>query len=768
MFINESNPSLRTVQVSWFEDKKISTPSGRLVLDQVADIIRNPRCTFLGGKVLQLTTTARKMLDRGDKQAYDHWKGKMPAFTPAGLFGERRAISCCIAETGAALIDFDHLSEDVCQEVLKKAKTLSYVVFAWRSLSRAGIHLLITLPNIGTFKENIEPAQRQVIKDMAIPGLELDKVCKDVSRLCYFNYDPELFVNWDAEPMVLSEEVKASVQTPRRKDVPRRGVVNKPDIRLFMADLERYFNAKMAGLVKGSTATPTVGLAGICNTRGYDEAEAVEACWKQFGSRIGQTEKDFRKDFSFVYRKYADQFASKKDEAPSEGAALAAEAAIDVLEKDIELPVLPKEVYELLPQFFTDVLNLEKREVHEADAAVFGLLPLFGAALSNTEVYEGKWVSPSVYTVVVGKPASGKGVVSQIQFLSALWEHHLQKYYEGNDTQPVHRVGGDITLAKYVEQMCENGVYPLLQHDSEMNAMAKANKNRDTGGYDTVLNKAYEGEDVLRSTKTAGHIVVPHPKLQLSLTGTKGQFFNAFETNENGLTTRLLSYVMPEKVKYKKLLYIEDEDALKEREKAGLQERYERLAASQANRNTPMRFVLSEKHTGKLNRFIQKQLEESSDTPYEESTIIRMRAKVIRIAAILSAVRLFETNGDAELSPLFTGYLTIDDASFQAASRIVGTSLEHTLALQSMLSERSGRKPMQARKDWRDQFIDQLPETFKYNEGLQLCREYGKQKDSWKKALRYWQANGLLEKRAQDGMWVKLHPAPDANTSKQP
>ena len=63
---------------------------------------------------------------------------------------------------------------------------------------------------------------------------------------------------------------------------------------------------------------------------------------------------------------------------------MAAEAAIDVLEKDIELPVLPKEVYELLPQFFTDVLNLEKREVHEADAAVFGLLPLFGAALSNT------------------------------------------------------------------------------------------------------------------------------------------------------------------------------------------------------------------------------------------------------------------------------------------------------------------------------------------------------------------------------------------------
>lgn len=769
MLINESNPSLRTVQVSWFEDKKISTPSGRLVLDQVADIIRNPRCTFLGGKVLQLTTTARKMLDRGDKQAYDHWKGKMPAFTPAGLFGERRAISCCIAETGLALIDFDHLSEDVCQEVLKKAKTLSYVVFASRSLSRAGIHLLIALPDIGTFKENIEPAQRQVIKDMAIPGLELDKVCKDVSRLCYFNYDPELFVNWDAEPMVLSEEVKASVQTPRRKDVPRRGVVNKRDIRLFMADLERYFNAKMAGLVKGSTATPTVGLAGICNTRGYDEAEAVEACWKQFGSRIGQREKDFRKDFSFVYRKYADQFASKKDEAPSEGAALAALAAIDVLEKDIELPVLPKEVYELLPQFFTDVLNLEKREVHEADAVVFGLLPLSGAALSNT-IYDErkKRFYPSVYAVVVGKSASGKSVVSQIQFLSATWEDYLQQQHESEEKQPVFRVGGDITLAKLVEQIRDNGFYPLLQHDSEMNAMAKANKNRETGGYDPVLNRAYENEPILRSTKTAGNIVIKNPKFQLSQTGTKDQFFNAFETNENGLTTRLLGYVMPEKITFKKLPYFSNDFYLIDKKKEELQQRYYQLAVSQINRNTPLLWKLSNKQTDKLNDRVIKLLEDISDTPYEESTVTRLTAKTLRIGTILSSVRSFENGELGEINPESTEALTIDDASFEAAWMIVKTSFEHTCALQSMLDKGSGRKPMQARKDWRDQFIDQLPETFKYNEGLQLCREYGKQKDSWKKALRYWQANGLLEKRAQDGMWVKLHPAPDANTSKQP
>ena len=150
------------------------------------------------------------------------------------------------------------------------------------------------------------------------------------------------------------------------------------------------------------------------------------------------------------------------------------------------------------------------------------------------------------------------------------------------------------------------------------------------------------------------------------------------------------------------------------------------------------------------------------------SNLTRQPSRYSWVAAILSAVRLFETDGDAELDPYFTGYLTIDDMSFRAACLIVETSLEHTLALQSMLSEGTGRKPMQARKDWRDSFIDQLPPEFKYKEGLQLCLEYGKRKDSWKKALHYWQEKGLLAKREQDGAWVKLHPAPEADAPKQP
>ena len=205
-----------------------------------------------------------------------------------------------------------------------------------------------------------------------------------------------------------------------------------------------------------------------------------------------------------------------------------------------------------------------------------------------------------------------------------------------------------------------------------------------------------------------------------------------------------------------------------DKKKEELQQRYYQLAVSQINLNTPLLWKLSDKQTDKLNDRAIKLLEDISDTSYEESTVFRLMAKTLRIGTILSSVRSFENGELGEINPESTEALTIDDASFEAAWMIVKTSFEHTCALQSMLDKGSRRKPMQARKDWRDQFIDQLPETFKYNEGLQLCREYGKQKDSWKKALRYWQEKGLLAKREQDGAWVKLHPAPEADASKQP
>ncbi|WP_293668286.1 DUF3987 domain-containing protein [uncultured Parabacteroides sp.] len=754
-------PSLADVQVSWFANVKNSRVSGTLTLDEIRQVITEPATRLLDGKVRQLTDAARRCLNKGKEKLYGSVKAQLPAVTFGALFHEKRGKREVKKETGLALMDFDHLTDDQMQALLMKARELPYIAMAWKSLSEKGVHFVVCLPGMGTFEETIVPVQQQLMADLALEGVALDSVCKDVSRCCFLNYDAGLWCNFDARPMVLAvpaEEEATLVKSPCRG---RRGVKNRLDIMLFAGELERYFERKMAGLVNGSTATPTAGLAGLCNTRGYAESEAVEVCWKRFGGRLGQSEKEFRNAFSFVYRKYTDQFGSKKNEVfTEEEGRKAAEAGIEVSEEEIHLPLFPSELYPLLPAMFKDVVSLEKHEPHEMDACVLGVLAQCAAALSQTKVWENRWHFPSVFVNVVGKPASGKSVVAQTRFLSRLWEDVLSRRVEDPLHATFHRVAADTTLAKLVEQMRDNGKLALLMEDSEMNAFGYANKKQETGSFDPVFNKAYEGETVSRSTKIAGNIEVRDPKLVVSLTGTKDQFVNAYQTNQNGLTSRLTCYVMPNTVKYQNLPYEEDLDPGLDRRRRRLQERFLYIASWQEEQpENAVRWKLTEKQTKRLNRLMRARLEQASpDDPTEESTIFRLRAKIIRYACILSSVRWLDPDSPEGFVPekSSTGGVFISDTDFRIACFLADATLEHTLALQSILKNDTPIPPMKQRTAWRGQLLSELPDPFRFTEAAKLCQEkFHREISAWKDARKAWEENGLIEKQA-DGSWRKV------------
>ena len=652
------------------------------------------------------------------------------------------------------------------QALQTKACRLPYIAMSWKSLSKKGVHFVVCLPGTGSFEETIVSVQRQLMVDLALEGVALDTVCKDVSRCCFLNYDAGLWCNFDAQPMVLRvpvEEGATSVKSPCRG---RRGVKNRLDITLFAGELERYFERKMAGLVTGST--PGAGLAGMCNTRGYSESEAVDVCWKRFGGRLGQSEKEFRNAFTFVYRKYSDQFGSKKNEVFTEKEGRkAVEAGIEVSEEEIHLPLFPSELYPLLPAMFKDVLSLEKHEPHEMDACLLGTLAQCAAALSQTKVWEKRWRFPSLFVNVVGKPASGKSVVAQTRFLSRLWEDTLSERVEDPLHATFHRVAADTTLAKLVEQMRDNEKLALLMEDSEMNAFGYANKKQETGSFDPVFNKAYEGETVSRSTKIAGNIEVRDPKLVLSLTGTKDQFVNAYQTNQNGLTSRLTCYMMPNSVKYQNLPYEEDLDPDLDRRRRKLQERFLHIARSQEEQpENSLRWKLTKKQTDRLNRLMKTCLEKATpDDTVEESTIIRLRAKIIRYACVLSSVRWLDPDSTERFVPdnSSTGGLFISDTDFRIACLLAEATLEHTLALQSILKNDTVIPPMKQRTAWVGQLLSDLPDPFRYKEGLELCqKKYHRERTSWKEALDTWKKNGLIEKQ-DDGSWRRLRSGADEN-----
>lgn len=394
------------------------------------------------------------------------------------------------------------------------------------------------------------------------------------------------------------------------------------------------------------------------------------------------------------------------------------------------------------------------------DACVLGVLAQCAAALSQTKVWEKRWHFPSVFVNVVGKPASGKSVVAQTRFLSRLWEDVLSRRVEDPLHATFHRVVADTTLAKLVEQMRDNGKFALLMEDSEMNAFGYANKKQETGSFDPVFNKAYEGETVSRSTKIAGNIEVRDPKLVVSLTGTKDQFVNAYQTNQNGLTSRLICYMMPNTVKYQNLPYEEDLDPSLDRCRRRLQERFLYIASWQEEQpENAVCWKLTEKQTNRLNRLMRARLEQASpDDPTEGSTIFRLRAKIIRYACILSSVRWLDPDSPEGFVPekSSTGGVFISDTDFRIACFLADATLEHTLALQSILKNDTPIPPMKQRTAWTAQLLSDLPDPFRYKEGLELCeKKFHRKISAWKETLKAWKENGLIEKQ-DDRSWRKL------------
>lgn len=423
------------------------------------------------------------------------------------------------------------------------------------------------------------------------------------------------------------------------------------------------------------------------------------------------------------------------------------------------LPYLASDLYPLLPQFFTDVLNLEKRLPHEADAIVLALLPMLGSAFRHFEVYEKKWAYPAVYTTIIGKPASGKGAASEIQFITKLRDSADEMMAEGKEHAVTHRLAIDVTLAKLIEQMRDNGEDPVFIFDSEMNTMAVANKNRDTGGYDPVLNKSYEGEMVQRSTKTAGNIRVQRPLLQLCLTGTKDQFFNAFQTNQNGLSSRLTGYVMPDEIQYKKLGYGEDETE-QDKRKVDIQQRFYRMSGWDLTKKeafSKARWKLTRAQTNRLNKLMRGNLETASES--ESGTVIRSRAKIIRYAAILSMTRMTDPAETFEPKQMANGEFYIDDHDFEIARMISETTIEHNFALQSILTANVSVGAMRSRPAWRDKLFAKLPDHFRYSEARKICKEkFNIGKTQFQVALKEWSDKELIHQQ-DDKSWVKVKPA---------
>jgi hypothetical protein len=117
-------------------------------------------------------------------------KDYLPCFTPTGKFNHR-SIKGLEEYNGVICLDIDHVAEP---EALKqRASQLGWVMAAFVTPSGQGLKVIVkTQATAETFKQTEEKVAEAFLE---ATGCARDNRCKDIARIQFVSYDPDLYYN---------------------------------------------------------------------------------------------------------------------------------------------------------------------------------------------------------------------------------------------------------------------------------------------------------------------------------------------------------------------------------------------------------------------------------------------------------------------------------------------------------------------------------------------------------------------------------------------
>lgn len=134
----------------------------------------------------------RKMIVNGKTEQSDNYKRKqVPGFTTSGTFPNSRKASELGTHSGFIAMDFDDVDLSLREELY--ADDYTYAGFI--SIGGSGICIIVKIEPSKHF-DAFKALEHYYFTKY---GEQIDPACKDVSRLRYVSYDPELFINPNAK-----------------------------------------------------------------------------------------------------------------------------------------------------------------------------------------------------------------------------------------------------------------------------------------------------------------------------------------------------------------------------------------------------------------------------------------------------------------------------------------------------------------------------------------------------------------------------------------
>ncbi len=242
------------------------------------------------GKYKHAIVYLRKSLAEKKVEAYNKAKKSLPAFTPSGKFVGGRKLEFLAEYSNCIILDIDKLSAADLQNASHLANQSKFTFASFISPSGNGLKILV---KINSDKANhkevfllVQAHYERILK------LEIDKSGKDVTRLCFYSWDENLYLNENASTFVTTiDNQSESSRAQSRDEMPLTETQPEPKTQKNKPVEDKYaiynhcikFTEKKVQFVEGSRNVFVYQLACNLNRKGVSLQEALGYILTDFG-----------------------------------------------------------------------------------------------------------------------------------------------------------------------------------------------------------------------------------------------------------------------------------------------------------------------------------------------------------------------------------------------------------------------------------------------------------------------------------------------------
>lgn len=475
----------------------------------------------------------RSVIKEGEKKEADELKKMLPGFTPCGFFNDKRTKESLEEYSGIIHLDYDKI--DKPEELKELLNQIPYTYASFISPSGKGLKVFI---KTNSTAENHKEAFN-LVRDFydGVLQIESDASVKDLARFCYVSYDPNLYLDEEAEIFDIKEEIMPEVSLDWVWDFTSNITEfidgNRNNfIHIFSCNANRY----------GFEVNDTYNYASNYSDSSFTSSEIEEVVYKVFHRN------------AFEKGKVSKLAIFSKTE-----------------EKEVKSPFIDNNIYEKLPTVLKEACKVF--EGRERDVFLTTAFSVISGGLYNVSgLYRNAVIYPNLFSMVIAPPASGKGSMKYSRMLGDCYHNFLltqsieakKKYkkerliYEKKIKKakefdldnieepkepkaPIYFIPGDTSSAMFIKHLEDNDGLGCLC-ETEADTINKTLK-QDWGGYSDMLRKGFHSELISKSRKKdLEYTEIKEPKFSVAITGTPNQVNNLISSTEDGLFSRFLFY----------------------------------------------------------------------------------------------------------------------------------------------------------------------------------------------------------------------------------